>query len=511
MRGDVTEENLRSQTRRGSLWSISGTLGSQVISFAFGVALARILDPADFGLIAACLIFIEVGSTLVASSFASALVRKPEVTEIELSTSFVLQLITAGLAIATLALIAPVLTAIMDDKLVGTVLIALSASLFVLAFRGIPTVLARRAMNFKPIAVSNWLETLSFGVIAITMAISGFGVWSLVVARVLAAAIAVAQLAIAMKWRPKLAFSSAACKDVLGIAIQFAGKEMLADISRNIGYFFAGMQLGMQSLGYYSRAHYLMMLPVTRLSVAISSVLFPAFAKIQHDKSALHWSFQRATCAVSIVIFPLLAGLLVVAPTFIPFVYGSRWEPTVEPLQVLCVAGILYSVEPVAVSLINAKGFLMEDIRRQSLHLVILTVAILGFSRWGVVGVAGAVTLAALANWIMLIYLLSIRIGLSAKQYVESVLPAILSCLIMATSLNFLQDFLREYLRFGSGILLLVAVAFGGITYYVALLVMDRYLRWPLFNEAFSEIQTIINTASRPLLRTMGIKLKREG
>ena len=506
----MTDENLRTKTRRGSLWSISGTLGSVAISFAIGVALARILEPSDFGLIAACLIFIEVGSTLVASSFASALVRKPEVSEIELATSFVLQLITAVLAMGIIALFAPILSVVMGDELYGMVLESLSVSLLILAFRGIPTVLARRAMNFRPIAFSNWLETFSFGAIAITLAVYGFGVWSLVVGRVLASAIATTQLAIMMRWEPKMAFSIPVCKALLGTAIQFAGKEVLADISRNIGYFFAGMKRGMENLGFYSRAHYLMMLPVTRLSASVGSVLFPAFAKIQHDESALRWSFQRATCVLSIVIFPLLAGLMVVAPTFIPFVYGTRWEPTVLPLQILCVAGILYSVEPVAVSLINAKGFLIDDIKRQSLHLVILAVAILVLSRWGVVGIAIAVTFAAFANWLLLIYLLSRRISFSARQYVESVLPAILSCLVMTATVAIFQNLIREHFSVGDGWLLLIAIASGGIIYSATLLCLDRYVKWTLFNESFAEIQSVIGTASQPLIRAMGIRTKRQ-
>lgn len=501
----MTGESLRSKTRRGSLWSISGTLGSQAISFGIGVALARILEPADFGLIAACLIFIEVGSTLIASSFASALVRKPEVSALDLSTGFVLQLITAILAMLVLAAIAPLLSNMMDDPRIGTVLMALSFALLVLAFRGIPTVLARRAMEFRPIAISNWLEMLSFGVISVSMAVLGFGVWSLVVGRVLASAIAVVQLAIMMQWRPRIAFSMPVCKDLLGVAAQFAGKEVLADISRNISYFFAGMKLGMQTLGFYSRAHYLMMLPVTRLSASVGSVLFPAFAKIQHDDAALRWSFKRATCVITMVIFPLLAGLLVVAPTFITFVYGERWEPTVFPLQILCVAGLLYSVEPVAVSLINARGLLVDDIMRQSVHLLFLAVATLGLSKWGIIGIASAVTFSALANWILLIILLSRRIGFAAREYVESVIPATVSSLAMAAVVTVLQYQAQEQFGLGGGWLLLLAVTSGAVVYYAALLVLDRYLAWRLLNESFAEIQGVIKSASRPLLQALGV------
>lgn len=499
----MTEESIRSKTRRGSLWSISGTLGSQAISFAIGVTLARILEPADFGLIAACLIFIEVGSTLIASSFASALVRKPDVSDLDLSTGFVLQLITAVLAMLVLAGISPLLTIMMDDPKVGTVLVALSTALLVLAFRGIPTVLARRAMEFKPIAISNWLEMLSFGVISITMAVLGFGVWSLVVGRVLASAIAVAQLAFAMRWRPRFAFSMPACRELLGVATQFAGKEVLADISRNISYFFAGMKLGMEALGFYSRAHYLMMLPVTRLSVSVGSVLFPAFSKIQHDDAALRWSFKRATCVLTMVIFPLLAGLLVVAPTFITFVYGARWEPTVLPLQILCLAGILYSVEPVAVSLINARSFLVDDIKRQFVHLMLLAIATLALSRWGVIGIASAVTFSAFANWLLLMFLLSRRIGFSALQYVESVLPGVLGCLVMSLTIAILQDRLQSIFELAGGWLLLITIITGAVVYYLTLLILDRSMKWRLLNESFAEIQGVISSVTHPLLRAL--------
>jgi len=241
------------------------------------------------------------------------------------------------------------------------------------------------------------------------------------------------------------------------------------------------------------------------LSVSVGSVLFPAFAKIQDDDAALRWSFKRATCVITMVIFPLLAGLLVVAPTFITFVYGERWEPTVFPLQMLCVAGLLYSVEPVAVSLINARGLLVDDIKRQSVHLFLLAVATLTLSKWGITGIASAVTFAAFANWILLIILLSRRIGFAAAQYVESVLPATLASLVMVAAVAVLQNQVPAYFDLGDGWLLLLSVGCGAAVYYAALLILNRYLKWRLLNESFAEIQGVINSISRPLLRALGV------
>jgi len=167
-------------------------------------------------------------------------------------------------------------------------------------------------------------------------------------------------------------------------------------------------------------------------------------------------------------------------------------------------------VEPAAVSLINAKGFLLDDIKRQSLHLILLTVAILLLSRWGVVGIAFAVTFAAFANWILLSNLLSRRIGFSARQYVESVLPAVLSCIVMTMTTTILQSLMREHYGVEGGWLLLISIVWGGVIYYATLLCLDRYVKWPLFNDSFAEIQSVIGDASQPLISALGIRIKRQ-
>lgn len=481
--------DLGDKVKSGYLWTVLSNGIGQPLSFLFGIVLARILSPSDFGIIASCLIFTEIGSTLVGSSFASSLTQKKDLTEQDLSTGFILQFIS-GLVVAGIVIgISPLAGHLMGEKLIMPVLSALSLNFLLLTFCVIPTVLARRNLNFRIITKSEISEKVTNGVIAASLAIVGFGVWSLVIGYLTGRVVYAVVLISATKWKPSIIFNKASASYLWKISFKFAIKEILDDTARNIDYFLVGWRLGMSPLGFYSRAYSLMTLPITNLSKSLSKVLFPAFSLIQNDDNRIIKGMLKSNCTIAITTFPLLVGLMLVAPAFIPFVYGAKWLPTVQPLQIMCIAGLFYSIDTTAISVINAKAFLIPEIRRQIFHMVLLILGVLIGSKWGLIGVSWGVTITAIIYWLLLLQLLKSRMNLPFRVYFESLLPALISCIIMGfLVLLFQNTLLPQYFNDSHLMNLMGSMIIGALSYIFAILMSGRLITSPLIEETYHEM-----------------------
>lgn len=467
--------------------------GTQAISFVTGIVLARLLQPEDFGLIAASLLFLEVSTTLIASSVVQTLVRQEQITPLDLSTGFVTQLVAAVATLAVLTSLAPLAVELFDDERMLLVLPALGLTLLLLPFRGNPTIIARRNLEFRVLAMATFVEVISFALLAITFALLDWAVWSLVWGRVGSRMATVAYLWHVTRWQPSLAFSGASFRRMISTSTQFAGKDTLEALSANTGYFLVGSRLGVESLGYYSRAHYLMNLLIAKIDTSVDNVLFPVFSRIQNDMPALRRTMLKGTCIVAIVIFPMFAGLALVAEPFILTVYGTNWAFSVDPLKILCFAGLFYALDPPAVVLFNAKGYLMQDMKRKIVHLVVLVAGVTWGANWGIIGASVAVTATAAVYWLLLVAMLQRHAEVHVRQYLAVIVPTIAACFVMGAAVLSMQVLLEAS---SQAIVLLSSVATGAGVYSLTLLAIRHYLPgFELYKESQDELLFAVQRA----------------
>jgi len=270
-----------------------------------------------------------------------------------------------------------------------------------------------------------------------------------------------------------------------------------------------GWRLGVEPLGFYSRAYNLMMLPIRKLSGSLGAVLFPAFSRIQDERERLVRGMVKASCLISLSIFPLLVGLQVVAPDLISVVYGAKWLPTVPPLQVMCLAGLFYCLEPPALSLIHAKGYLKEDIKRQLVHVGCVVIGVLAGTLWGTTGAAWGVVVGALTHWILLLHLLKRRIGLPVLGYLRALVPAGLASAVMAVVVLMFRMGIFRYTGMSGPVALVCSIGLGGVTYLGILC----SLRWagnrPLLNDAFDELGSLLREMRTRVYKVLAVEKAR--
>jgi O-antigen/teichoic acid export membrane protein len=457
--------DIESRTRRGVAWSAVTSVLGQLATFVFGIVLARLLAPEDFGYLAAIIIFVEIGSSVVSSGFVSALIQHPSVNETHYSSVMVAGLVMGITGSLILVGISPWVGELFQNGLVGQVLSVMSAYLVILPFITIPTAQLRKQLDFRSTGIVEVVQQMTTGGLSVCLAYFGWGVWSLVFGRLWGNVCLVVCLSRLARWTPRFRFDSRAFSELLPLSFNVAAANILNDISQNIGFSLIGRLLGANSLGLYHRAYYLMTLPLTRITNAVNNVLYSAFAEVQTDPHRAKRGLLKSTCYVAMVSNPILIGLLFIAPSLIHTFYGDKWMGVVPPLQILCLAGVLFAVEPLAVSLITAMGYAGFEVRRQVIYLLVMVTGVVAGSRWGLVGVAWAVVGASIVFLFLLQRLLHRLVNLSFSEYVAVMIPSFVGCAVMAGTLLTYQRLMPDAIPPLSPAMLVTSMSLGAVTY----------------------------------------------
>lgn len=494
MNGHIGEKTLA-----GVFWNGLAGAVVQIVSFVIGVLLARLLLPEDFGIVAGILIFTEVANSITTSGIVAALIQRKDVGEGHYSTAFSIQIAAAAVVYALLVVISPWLGLFLRTPLTARVLPVMAISVLILPFVAMPTALLRRRMHFRAAGMTDIVQQLSAGATSLLLAVVGWGVWSLVYGRLAGYALKALHLAWLSGWRPRLRLSGHAAVDLVPFSLKVVAANMLNDVAGNISYVIIGRLLGPAQLGFYYRAYYLMTLPASRVTEILNTVFFSAFSRVHEHEGALKKMLQKAVYYVALITCPILTCLFWVAPTFVHIVYGEKWMPSVQPLQIMCLAGIALSVEPLAVSALTARGYVGWEVRRQVFYVALLLVGVSIGSYWGIVGVSSAVLLASLTVLLILQRLLARSIRLSWPDCQKVLGPSLIAAGVMSFTLASYQRLVTGFFAPHSSLMLLSSILLGVLAYGTSFVLIGLWLDNEIVNQMVGEIRSFRHRAYRLL------------
>lgn len=383
---------LATKTVRGLAWTGAGRVGQQAIQFGITVALARLLVPADFGLVGLIIVFTGFASVFVDVGMSGALIQRDELTERHLSSAFWLN-IGAGLALSGLvAALSPAIAAFYGKPSLVGLTLAMSAN-FALAGVGlVPRALMQRSMHFQRLALIETVAAVLAGGAAVGCALVGFGVWSLVVLVLATTVLTTLSIWLCSRWRPSLIVDRAALRDLWGFSAGFLGFQIVNYWSRNFDNLLVGKVIGPAALGIYSRAYNVMLVPITQVNQVTTRVMFPALSRMQGDPERVKRAYLRAVGLIALFTFPATVGLLVAAKPFVLAVYGPKWSEMILVLQILCIPALFQSIGTTTGWIYQSQGR-TDWLFRWGLATGVLTIASFAVGiTWGLVGVAVAYT-----------------------------------------------------------------------------------------------------------------------
>jgi PST family polysaccharide transporter len=388
------EVTLTERTLEAGHWRSASLLAQLALQFGTAVVLARLLPPADFGLAGLALVVVGFVAVLADAGLGSALVYRRSLSSDDIRVAFTLSMMAAAVLSLALLLLAPWLAAPFRHASLTQVL-RVESPLFVLTALGsVARALLRRHLDFRRLFIIDLASyAAGYALVAVTLAILGFGVWSLVGAALAQAAVASAlSLALAPHpVRPLLMVREG--RQLLDYGGADTLNSVVAYIGRAADTVVIGRWLGTVELGLYTRAFSLFAVPLSYLGTAMTSVLFPVMSEIQGDARRSRSGYLLGVQLMTMIAAPLCAGVLVAAPHLIVGLYGERWRGAVLPLQILASAGTLRAVYHLGAAVTHASGNVMAEARRQAALAALLYLGALVGTRWGIAGVsAGVVT-----------------------------------------------------------------------------------------------------------------------
>ena len=380
--------NLKQRTIKGLSWSVFSQAGRQVSQFIITAILARMLSPKDFGLLAMATIFVNFATIFGEMGISSALIQKQDTHNRHYYSAFWINVVVGVVLTLIFIVASPLIVWFYKKPELQPILIIISINFFISSFVVIQQTILTKEMDFKSLAVRDIIAVVLSGIIGIYLAYHGFGVWSLVYQSIAFTLFNAVLLWILSSWRPKFEFALSDIKDIIHFSANITGFNVVNYFARNIDQVLIGKFLGAQALGFYSLAYKLMLYPLQNVSSVISKVMFPAFSKIKNDIDKVSQNYLKMVKVISLITFPLMLGLLVVAPEFIKVIYGSKWEPVVILLEILCICGMVQSISSTTGNILLSQG-------RADLYLklgimgTIFTIAAIVFGlQWGIYGVA---------------------------------------------------------------------------------------------------------------------------
>lgn len=338
------------------IWTGIGKFGTTGLAFVSNLVLARLLLPSDFGCVAMLQVFIAISSIFVTAGFGAALIQKKEPSHIDYTSVFYWNLAASLFFFWLLFFCSPAIANYYKMPELSAVLRVQSIVLIIQAFSMVQSSQLQKQLRFKELSVRNIVATAIGTVVAIVMAVLGYGVWSLVASQIVTALAGVLLLWKMSTWRPTWEFSLQSLKDLFAFGGLMALSSLVETVYTNLQSLIIGRLYSATDLGYYNQAKKLEAMPTDSLSQVVNQVSFPVFAALQDDKERLLNGVRKNIKAITYLNFPLMALMIVVAHPLITLLYGKNWEPSVPFFQILCISSMVYTLNTLNTNVIKSLG-----------------------------------------------------------------------------------------------------------------------------------------------------------
>lgn len=368
--------SLKQQTKKGLYWQFLNQFSNYGIQFIIGIFMARLLSPEDYGITALPGVFMAVAGIFVGAGFGTAMVRKPELTEADLATSFYYST-AVGVVCYILLFFASPWIADFYNAPVLTPLIRITALGFIYGPIGAPQgIILTRRLDFKTPTKIGVVCKIITGIIGITMALYGFGVWALAISGMVGGIIGLILNWYVVRWYPKTGWSRESFKYLWGFGNKFMASQLLDTLYNNITPVFIGKYYSPADLGVYNRAENYAALPSKNLHGVINTVTYPVLSKIQNDDEALAHNYRRMLKVTAFVVFPIMTLLAGLARPLILIMITAKWEACIILLQIICFSMMWWPIHAINLNLLLVKGrsdlFLRLEIIKKVYGVVIL-------------------------------------------------------------------------------------------------------------------------------------------
>lgn len=453
----------------GAAWATGAQWFVQLSQFAVSILLARLLVPADYGLVGMALVITSFVALFGNLGLGAALIQKKVIDEETISTAFWATVAAGFVLLAVVYIAAPYAAEFYREPRVIDIARVAALGLLFGPMNSIVTSLLERHMRYRAVAFLDISTALLGQATAVGFALSGMGVWSLVAGTLVAQAARIPLAYAFERWTPGLGFSFAKLKELFSFGGYLLAFNFVNFFNRNLDKLIIGRALGATQLGYYDMAYQAMLKPLQNVSDTIGRPLFPALSSLRDKREEAAETYRKIVAYISLVTFPAMFGLSAVASDFVTVVLGPQWVPSIPVLQILAIVGAVQSVAATVGSIYLSQG--RSDLM---LKVGIAATGLVGIAffvgvSWGIIGVAVCYSLATLVIWVLSQSVANRLITLKQSAYWLALIPAFRASLLMAICVHFTREGLVA-MEFSAISRLVSCVLIGAIFYLVLVL-----------------------------------------
>jgi O-antigen/teichoic acid export membrane protein len=455
-------DSFGNRVRSAVIWRSGSQIVAQIVQWAATFLVIRILDPQDYGLFAMTGVVLVFLNMLNGYGLASGLIQQPEVTEKEIRQIFGMLIVLNGsLAIAQF-LLAPLAAAYYRQDIVAHLLRVQSLLYITTPFIALPFALLSRAMDFRHQARANICASIASASAALTGALLGWGVWTLVFAPLVLFAVRGAMMTWSAKSLVRPSFDFRGAWGIARYGSVVAAGQFFWFVQTQTDVFIAGRYFTPHLLGIYTTSLFLTQIFVTKFVPPLNEVAFSAYARIQHDDAAIASAFTRAVRVIMIAAMPFYMGLAATAEPLVLTVLGEKWIEVAPIVRLLAFAMPFMTLQVLFGPACDARGRPGIAVRNGASGSLILAIAFLIGVHWGAIGLAWSWLVAYPVYLGISLWRSLPVIGARLSALADAIAPAAMAGIAMGLSVKVADQWMESM---DVRLRLLTLIAIGAIVY----------------------------------------------
>ena len=468
-------ESLKKKTVKGVAWSAIDNIVQFGVTFIVGIILARLLSPDDYGLIGIIAIFTTVCSAVIAGGFSSALIRKKEPSQDDYNTAFLVNIGMSALLYFILFLCAPLIAHFFERNEL-TILVRVSClSLIVGALAMVQETRLIKRLDFKTQTKITIFASIISGVVGITMALMGCGVWSLVTQGLVVQTLRTSLLWFFNRWMPELRFSVASFKELFGFGWKMMVSRLLDSAWKELYQLVVGKFYSPATLGQYTRAKTFSSIFSTNVTTVIQRVTYPVLSEVQDEPQRMVAVYRRIIKTTMFVTCVCMFSLGAVSEPLIFCLIGEKWHEAATYLPLICLVGSLYPLHAINLDMLKVQGrsdlFLILEIIKKIISLGPLFIG----AFIGIMPMLWASVLVGIISYFLNSYYTGKKLGYNSWEQIKDVAPSYGIASLVAISVYFLK-----YLPISYWTILPIQIFVGSVAFFS----LSRFLKIEEYKEA---------------------------
>lgn len=432
----------------GFSWVAVERFSVMAIQFLLGIVLARLIPPAEYGILGILMVFISISEVFVDSGFGNAIIYFNDLEKKDLSTAFTFNVGVGAFIYVLLFLAAPLIENFFALANLSLYIRVSALALVLNSIIVVPTAIIKVRLNFKSIAVANITATVISGIVGFTMAYMGAGIWALIAQLLSRSTMQVFILTILCHWLPSINISKQSFLKLYRYGINLFGASCITRILDEGTQFFIGKVLTLFNLGIYTRGNQFASLPGTALGSVINSVIFPSLSSLKDDMERFDRVYHRAIVMQAVLTTPIFMFLAMCSEPLIKILITDKWIAAVPIMQILCIGRFLSPVSNITEQMLNANGRSDLFLKQQIVKVVVKFTFVVAALRFGIIAVALADTIYTWSQFFITNYFARNVNKYHAFKQLRDISPFIASAL-MAGLLGYVAVYIfhNDYVR----------------------------------------------------------------